>query len=68
MKNEMLASLARLSDDDLVRSLESLIGRERDVTAQIDAHIAELDTREIHLREGFGSLYLYCRDALRLSE
>ena len=64
----MLVSLGRLSDNDLVRSLETLIGRERDVAAQVVAHIAELDTREIHLREGFGSLYLYCRDALRLSE
>jgi hypothetical protein len=68
MKNEMLASLGRLSDVDLVRSLQTLIGHERDATAQVVAHLAELDTREVHLREGFGSLYLYCRDALGLSE
>jgi len=68
MKNEMLASLGRLSDVDLVRSLKTLIGHERDATAQVVAHLAELDTREVHLREGFGSLYLYCRDALGLSE
>jgi hypothetical protein len=68
MKNEMLASLGRLSDVDLVRSLKTLIGHERDATAQVVAHLAELDTREVHLREGFGSLYIYCRDALGLSE
>jgi len=27
-----------------------------------------LDTREVHLREGYESLYVYCRDALGLSE
>ena len=68
MKNEMLDSLGRLSDVDLVRSLKTLIGHERDATAQVIAHLAELDTREVHLREGFGSLYVYCRDALGLSE
>ena len=68
MKNEMLASLRRFSDKDLVASLEALIRRERDVTAQVIAHIAELDTREVHVRQGYRSLYLYCRDVLGLSE
>jgi hypothetical protein len=68
MKNEMLASLGRLSDFDLVLSLRTLVAREREATAEVIAHLAELDTRDVHLREGFGSLYLYCRDALGLSE
>ena len=68
MKNELLASLGRLSDVDLVRSLKTLIARERDATAEVVAHIAELDTRDVHLREGYRSLYVYCRDALGLSE
>ncbi|HEU0094678.1 MAG TPA: hypothetical protein VFS78_21365 [Vicinamibacteria bacterium] len=38
------------------------------MTAQLVAHIAELDTRDVHLREGYDSLYVYCRDALGLSE
>jgi hypothetical protein len=68
MKNELLASLGGLSDVDLVRRLKSLVAREREATAEVIAHLAELDTRDVHLREGFGSLYLYCRDALGLSE
>jgi hypothetical protein len=67
MKNEMLAPLRNFSDDDLVASLRTLIGQERDVTAQVVAHM-ELDTREVYLREGYRSLYVYCRDALGLSE
>ena len=68
MKNEMLAALRNLSDDQLVTSLKTLIGHERDVTAQVVAHLAELDTRDVYVREGYRSLYVYCRDALGLSE
>ena len=32
------------------------------------AHLAELDTRDVHLRAGHGSLFAYCRDVLALSE
>jgi len=32
------------------------------------AHLAELDTRDVHFRAGHGSLFAYCRDALGLSE
>ena len=50
MKNDILASLARLSDAQLVAQLQGLVARERDATAQIVAHLAELDTRDVHLR------------------
>ena len=48
--------------------MKSLVARERDATAQLVAHLAELDTRDVYLREGYDSLYAYCRDALGLSE
>jgi hypothetical protein len=68
MKNEILASLARLSDAALVLQVKTLVRRERDVTAEVVAHLAELDTRDVHLREGYTSLFLYCREVLGLSE
>jgi hypothetical protein len=68
MQNDILASLARLSDVELVSGLKGLFLRVRDATVQIVAHLAELDTRDVHLREGYGSLFVYCRDALGLSE
>lgn len=68
MQNDILASLRRLADADLVAGAKSLVGRERDGTALLVAHLAELDTRDVHLREGYASLYVYCRDALGLSE
>ena len=68
MKNDILTSLTRLSDAELVARVKSLVARERDATAHLVAHLAELDTRDVHLREGYESLYVYCRDALGLSE
>ena len=68
MQNEMMASLSGLSDAELMARVKSLVGREREVTAQLVAHLAELDTRDIHLRAGYASLFVYCRDVLWLSE
>jgi hypothetical protein len=68
MQNDILTSLTRLSDTELVARVKSLVARERDATAHLVAHLAEMDTRDVHLREGYESLYVYCRDALGLSE
>jgi hypothetical protein len=68
MQNDILTSLTRLSDAELVARVKSLVARERDATAHLVAHLAEMDTRDVHLREGYESLYVYCRDALGLSE
>ena len=68
MEHDILVSLARLSDAALVAQVKTLIGRERRVTVQVVAHLAELDTRDVHLREGYTFLFVYCRDALGLSE
>jgi hypothetical protein len=68
MQNDILSSLTRLSDAELMTRLKSLVARERDATAQLVAHLAELDTRDVYLREGYGSLHVYCRDALGLSD
>jgi hypothetical protein len=68
MPNELLASLQRLSDRELVARLLTLAGRARHITVEIVAHLAEMDVRDIHLREGHSSLFAYCRSVLRLSE
>ena len=68
MQNDILASLTSLPDQELVSRMKGLIARERDAAAELVAHLAELDTREVHLREGYPSLFVYCRDVLGLSE
>ena len=68
MHENILAAAARLSDDDLYVRLKRLAGRERDATVELVAHLAELDARKTHVGDGSGSLYVYCRDELHLSE
>jgi hypothetical protein len=68
MQTDIFASLARLSDDELAAGLKSLAARERDATARMVAHLAEMETRDIHLRAGYPRLYDYCRGVLHLSE
>jgi hypothetical protein len=65
---KLLSSLRRLSDGELVAKVKKLAAQERRSTALLVAHLAEMDTRDIHLREGYSSLFAYCREVLALSE
>jgi hypothetical protein len=57
-----------LSDDALVAEVKTLVGRERDVTARLIAHLAELDARQLYLGAGFPSMFKYGVELLCLSE
>lgn len=68
MSSDTFASLRQLSDTELIARVKDLVARERGATALLIAHLAELDTRDVLLREGYGSLFAYCLEALGLSE
>jgi HNH endonuclease len=59
---------SRLTDDELTAAVAALAAREREATVLLVVHLAELDARGLYLGAGFGSLYQYCREVLRLSE
>ncbi|PYQ42213.1 MAG: hypothetical protein DMF77_13675 [Acidobacteria bacterium] len=59
---------SRLSDRELEAEVSRLAGCEREATASLIAHLAELYGRRLHERAGFSSLFTYCTDVLRLSE
>src|SRR2546426_950035 len=59
---------SHLSDDDLVAQVKSLARCEREATACLIAHLAELDDRRLYLGAGFSSLFTYCCSVLHLSE
>ena len=61
-------SLSHLSDGTLLRDLAALVARDRTTTAQLLAHLAEVDARRLYLPAGYPSMYLYCVDELHLSE
>jgi hypothetical protein len=69
MKNDILASAVALSDHDLLARLDALAGNERAACVELVAHLAALDARPaLYAAQGYGSLFGYCTQALRLSE
>ncbi len=64
----MLSSVAQLSDQELLARVKRLAAREREATASLLAHLAELDERRLYLAEGCSSLFTYCTQVLHLSE
>jgi hypothetical protein len=59
---------ASLSDRELLERTLALRARERGATAELVAHLAEVDARRLYLGQGFPSLFAYCTGALHLSE
>lgn len=57
-----------LADDDLIASIASVAGTERTATATLIWNLAELESRNLHLSQGFRSLFGYCRQVLHVSE
>src|SRR6266404_7952434 len=69
MKTNILVTASALSDQDLLARLEALAGKEREASVELLAHLAALDSRPaLHAAQGYGSLFSYCAQALRLSE
>src|SRR5262245_58709073 len=69
MSMKMLAIAKALSDRELLARLDTLAIREREASVEMVAHLAVLDSRPaVYAGAGFGSLFAYCRHALRLSE
>ena len=58
----------QLSDAQLVEELARCVGREREASAVLVAHLAEMEARGLHFGLGFPSLYSYCCEVLHLSE
>jgi len=69
MKTNILATADAVPDRDLLARLEMLAVRERESLVDVVAHLATLDRRPaLYAARGFGSLFSYCTQALRLSE
>ncbi len=60
--------LTHLDDATLLRSLSTLVARECATTAEILAHIAEVDARRLYLEAAYPSMFAYCVGALGFSE
>ena len=63
-----IAIPSHLSDGALIAEVTRCARDERHATAQLVAHLAELDARRLYLGAGHSSLFTYCRDVLGLSD
>jgi len=59
--NNDFTRLSKLSDVELVKSLESLRATEHKATVEILLHLIEVESRKLHLSFGYPSLFEYCR-------
>jgi hypothetical protein len=59
---------SQLSDSELVAAVAQLTVSERRSTVALVEHLAEMETRKLHLAAGFPSLFVYCVQVLRHSE
>ena len=64
----LITDLEALPDAALVARIAALADASRESTAELIAHLVELERRNLHLACGFPSLFEYCRQVLRLSE
>jgi 5-methylcytosine-specific restriction endonuclease McrA len=60
--------LESLSDDDLLARLRDLVRAERQSTAEVTRHIAEVDARRLYLGQACLSMFAYCTGVLHYSE
>jgi hypothetical protein len=63
-----LTAVSRLSDEALVSAVARMAQGEREASASLIAHLAELWARRLHERAGYASLFTYCVGVLRHSE
>ena len=61
-------ALHSIPDDELLRRLHELAAQSRRVEADLVAHIGEVDERKLYARSAFPSMFVYCMQALHLSE
>ncbi len=61
-------SLSQLSDSVLLHNLRSLDSRDHAITAELLAHIAEIDVRRLYAPAGYTSMFAYCVEVMHWSE
>src|SRR5215210_4709962 len=61
-------SITKISDADLIAELTRLVACEREATGRVLRTLMEFDARQLHLAQGYSSLFAYCTQALHYAE
>src|SRR6476620_7439197 len=62
------SALGQLTDEHLHGEVNRLVGRANTLTAELLAHLAEVEARGIHRERACSSLYIYCVYELCMSD
>jgi len=69
METNILATAIALPDPELLAHLAAVASKEREATAELVGYLAALEIRpRAYAAQGYGSLFNYCTQELRLSE
>jgi hypothetical protein len=60
-------ALSHVSDTTLLANLDALVATDRDTTAALLAHIAEVDARDLYREAACSSMFAYCTRHLRMA-
>src|SRR6187455_1905222 len=63
-----MQSVPTLSDRELLARMPTLVRAERAASAEVVAHLMEIERRRLYLGEACSSLFAYCRERLGYSE
>jgi hypothetical protein len=61
-------NLSDRSDEELLSDVTMIVGSQRELTARLVAHLAEIEERRLHLLAGFSSVFEFCQQKLGMSE
>lgn len=68
MRGDHFWRLEHCSNDELLCQLESIMSHGRRLTAELVAHLGEVEERRLHLEAAYSSMFDYCVRRLGLSE
>ncbi|MBI3018718.1 MAG: HNH endonuclease [Deltaproteobacteria bacterium] len=60
--------ISNLKDKELLEKFGVLVREEKEATAHVIAHLAEIDRRKLYADEGYSSLFSYCVEKYHYSE
>ena len=61
-------NLDDVADVSLIEHLRALVAKDTALSAQLLAHIGEVDARKLYLAQGCASMFAYCLERLSFSE
>ncbi len=64
----MPATIKDLSDNQLIRKIEILDSKERELTLTVLLHLAEIDRRRLYIKRGYSSFFDFCVRHLKYSD